>query len=154
MRLGDAAGAAGRGLAAGLAGTAAMTLSNLVEMKAVTGRSGSTVPAQAVEEVAGVDPADEPAERRLNQLGHWGYGTAQGALRGLLGLAGLRGPTAALAHYGVVWGAQQTVLPALGVAAPTWRYGRTAVAIDLAHHGVYTAATSLAYEWLDRRSAR
>lgn len=152
--IGDLAGAVGKGLVAGAAGTAAMTLSNIVEMKCFTGRSGSTVPAQAVEEVTGVEPADQSSETRLNELSHWGYGTAQGAVRGLIGAAGLRGMTGTLAHYAVVWGGQQALMPALGIGAPTWRYGRTAIAIDLAHHGVYVVATSLVYEWLDRRSRR
>lgn len=154
MKLGSVAGAVGRGLAAGLVGTAAMTLSNVVEMKLVTGRSGSTVPADAVEEISGIEPANQPSTARLNELSHWGYGIAQGALRGVLGAAGLNGPAAAIAHYAVVWGTQQTMLPLLGVAEPTWRYGRQAVAIDMTHHSVYVIGTSLAYEWLDRRSRR
>lgn len=154
MRVGDVAGAVGRGLPAGLVGTAAMTLSSLVEMKVVTGRSGSTVPARAVEEVTGVRPADERSETRLNLLSHWGYGVAQGAVRGLLGVAGLRGPTAVLVHLAVMWGGQQTLLPALGVTAPTWRDGRSAIAIDVVHHAVYAGAASLTYEWLDRRATR
>lgn len=149
MRVGDIVGAAGRGLVAGTAGTAAMTLSNIVEMKFVTGRNGSTVPAQAVEKVTGIEPADQPSENRLNELSHWGYGIAQGAIRGLIGAAGLRGVRGALAHYGAMWGTQQALLPALDIGAPTWRYGRQAVAIDVIHHSVYVSATSLTYAWLD-----
>lgn len=74
MSMGDVADGVGRGLVAGAVGTVAMTLSNMVEMKCVTGRSGSTVPAQAVEEVTGVEPADQSSETRLNELSHWGYG--------------------------------------------------------------------------------
>lgn len=154
MSMGDVAGDVGRGLVAGTVGAAAMTLSNMVEMRFVTGRSGSTVPARAVETVTGVEPADESSETRLNELSHWGYGAAQGAVRGLIGAAGLRGVGGALAHYAAVWGGQQALMPALGVGAPTWRYGRKAITIDLVHHTVYVAATSLAYEWLDRRSRR
>lgn len=152
MNVGKLAGAACKGLVAGAVGTAAMTLSNMVEMKFVTGRSGSTVPAQTVEEVTGVRPADQSSESRLNELSHWGYGVAQGAVRGLVGAAGLGGLAGTLAHYATVWGGQQAVLPALGLGAPTWRYGRQAIAIDVVHHSVYVTATSLAYEWLNRRS--
>lgn len=150
--MGDVAGDVGKGLVAGAIGAAAMTLSNKLEMRFVTGRSGSTVPAQAVERVTGVEPADQSSETRLNELSHWGYGVAQGAVRGLIGAAGLRGVGGALAHYVTVWGGQQALMPALGIGAPTWRYGRNAIAIDVVHHSVYVAATSLAYEWLDRRS--
>ena len=44
MRTGDVAGAVGRGLAAGVAGTALMTLSSTIEMK-VQGREASSAPA-------------------------------------------------------------------------------------------------------------
>lgn len=152
MSTGEIAGDLGRGLVAGAAGTAATTLSNVVEMKLVTGRSASTVPAQAVEEVTGAEPADQPSERRLNALSHWGYGLAQGAVRGLVGAAGLRGLDAALVHFAAVWGGQQALMLALGIGAPTWRYGRQAIAIDLVHHGVYVTTTSLAYAWFDRRA--
>lgn len=152
MRSGDVAGALGRGLIAGAVGTAAMTLSNLVEMRLITGRSASTVPAQAVQDVTGVEPADEASQRRLNELSHWGYGIGLGAVRGLAGAAGLPGVSAALVHYAVAWGGQQALMPALGLGKPTWRYGRQAIAIDLVHHGVYAATTSLAYAWLSRRS--
>lgn len=150
MSAGQVAGAIGRGLVAGFVGAAAMTVSSTLEAK-WSGRGASTVPADAVEEVAGVEPTGEAQEQRLNQLAHWGYGTGLGSLRGLIGAAGLSGPAAAFAHFITVWGGQQVELPALGVAAPTWRYGGKALGVDLAHHAVYAAATSLAYEWLDRR---
>lgn len=150
--MGDVAGDVGKGLVAGAIGAAAMSLSNQLEMRFVTGRSGSTVPAQAVEKVTGVEPADQSSEKKLNELSHWGYGVGQGAVRGLIGAAGLRGVGGALAHYVAVWGGQQALMPALGIGAPTWRYGRNAIAIDVVHHSVYVTATSVAYEWLDRRS--
>lgn len=152
MSAGNVAGAVGRGLVSGAVGAAAMTLSNMIEMKLVTGRSGSTVPAQAAERVTDVEPADQSSETRLNEVSHWAYGTAQGVVRGLVGAAGLGGASAALVHFAIVWGGQQAAMPALGLGAPTWRYGRQAIAIDLVHHSVYVAATTLAYEWLDRRS--
>lgn len=41
------------------------------------------------------------------------------------------------------------LLPALGVAEPTWSYGAKAIATDLLHHAVYAGATSLAYAWIE-----
>ena len=61
--------AVGRGLLAGLAGTAAMTVSSTVEMK-INDRGASSTPAQAVTEVTGVRPADDTAQQRLNTLAH------------------------------------------------------------------------------------
>ena len=64
--------------------------------------------------------------------------------------AGLSGPVATAAHLGLVWGAEQVVLPALDVSAPVFKYGSKATATDLLHHVVYATATGLAYSYLDR----
>lgn len=149
MAAGRIAAALGKGLVAGVVGTAAMTAAQAFEMR-ITGRQGSDVPAQAVETVAGVEPTDEASEARLNVAAHWGYGTALGALRGVLGLTRLSAPSATGVHFAVIYGLQQAMLPALGVAEPTWRYGRQAVAMDVGFHAVYAAAAGTAYAWLDR----
>ena len=153
MSLGDVAANFGKGLFAGLAGTAAMTVSSTLEMK-MSGRAASETPAQAAEEVLDVRPNDEESEARFSNLVHWGYGTGWGSVRGLLDSAGLSGPAATLAHLGLVWGAEQVILPALNVSAPVFRYGGKATATDLLHHTVYAAATGLAYSYLDRSQSR
>ncbi|MDQ2672006.1 MAG: hypothetical protein M3Y38_04190, partial [Actinomycetota bacterium] len=57
---------------------------------------------------------------------------------------------ATAAHLGLVWGAEQVVLPTLDVSAPVFKYGGKAIATDLLHHVVYATATGLAYSYLDR----
>jgi hypothetical protein len=149
MKLGDVAAAVGKGLFAGAAGTAAMTLSSTIEMR-LRRRPASSAPADAAAKVLGVEPKGEKEEARFSTLVHWGYGTSWGVARGLLGAAGLRGVQAAAAHFGAVWGSEQIILPALGVAPPLWEWGAEEVAIDTFHHLVYASATSLAYTLLDR----
>ncbi|HZA44567.1 MAG TPA: hypothetical protein VE568_04585 [Rubrobacter sp.] len=149
MKLGDVAADVGRGLFAGLLGTAAMTVSSTAEMK-IRGRPASNAPAVAAGKVLGVEPKDEEGEARFSTLVHWGYGTGWGAVRGLVGTAGLEGPAAAAAHFGAVWGAEQVMLPALNVAPPFWTWGAKEVGIDAFHHLVYATATSVAYSVLDR----
>lgn len=149
MKLGDVAADVGRGLFAGLLGTAAMTVSSTAEMK-IRGRPASNAPAVAAGKVLGVEPKDEEGEARFSTLVHWGYGTGWGAVRGLVGTAGLEGPAAAAAHFGAVWGAEQVMLPALDVAPPFWTWGAKEVGIDAFHHLVYATATSVAYSVLDR----
>jgi hypothetical protein len=138
----------GVGLAAGLAGTVAMTVSSTVEMK-LRKRPGSDAPARAAAKVLGVEPTSEDDETRFSTLVHWGYGTGWGAARGALAALGLRGAPAAATHFALVWGSEQAMLPALGVAPPATRWGAKEVAIDVWHHLVYAAATSAAYELLD-----
>ncbi|MBA3426343.1 MAG: hypothetical protein H0U04_17815 [Rubrobacter sp.] len=151
--LGDVAADFGKGLFAGLAGTVAMTISSTAEMK-LSGRGASTTPAQTAEKVLEVEPEDEQAEGKFSNLVHWGYGTAWGGARGILASAGLSGPVATAAHLGLVWGAEQVILPALNVSAPVFKYGGKATATDLFHHTVYATATGLAYAYLDRSQSQ
>ena len=149
MKLGDVAAAMGKGLFAGLAGTAVMTVSSTLEMK-IRGRPASSAPAKAASKVLGVEPKGEKEETRFSNLVHWGYGTGWGAVRGLIGAAGLEGPVATAVHFGALWGTEQVMLPALEVAPPFWQWGAKEIAIDSFHHLVYASATSIAYTVLDR----
>jgi hypothetical protein len=149
MGVSTLAAAVGKGLFAGLAGTAIMTVSSTLEAN-LSGRGPSSTPADAISAALRVRPDDDTAQQRLNTVAHWGYGTAWGAVRGMLGALGVRGPAAGLLHFAAVWGGEQVVLPSLGVGSPTPKYGAQATATDVLHHAVYTTATSLAYEWLDR----
>jgi len=149
MKLGDVAAAVGKGLFAGAAGTAAMTVSSSVEAK-LRGRGASSTPAQAAAKVLGVEPVDEASEARFSNLVHWGYGIMWGGARGLLAAAGISGPAAAAAHFGAVWGSEQVMLPALDVTPPLTEWGTQEIAIDALHHLVYATATGMAYSLLDR----
>lgn len=151
--LGDVAASVGKGLFAGVAGTAAMTVSSTLEMK-LSGRAGSLVPGQAAEKVLHVEPVDDDAEAYFSNLVHWVYGTAWGTMRGLLAAAGLSGPKVTAAHLALVWGSQQVILPALDVAPPVFKSGVQATAIDFFHHLVYASATGLAYSLLEKSEAR
>jgi hypothetical protein len=149
VKLGNVASDFGKGNFAGVAGTAAMTLSSTIEMK-VRGRPASATPAQAAAKVLGVKPIDEEATARFSTLVHWGYGAVWGGARGLLAAAGLSGPAATAAHLGAVWGSEQAILPTLGVTPPLTEWGAKEVAIDARHHLVYAGATGVAYSLLDR----
>jgi len=147
--VGHFAGAIGRGLFAGAFGTVVMTASSTIEMK-LRGREASSAPADAAGKVMGVEPTDEDAKERFSNLVHFGYGTGWGAVRGVVGFAGLRGPAAAMAHMAAVWGTELLMLPALDLAPPATKWGPKELGVDSLHHAVYAIATSVAYEWLDR----
>ena len=149
------ADAVGRGFVAGLLGTAAMTLSSTVEMQ-LRGRSASNTPAQAICKTLGLETTSEEAQERLTNLVHWGYGTAWGAVRGLIGAAGFSGLPATLTFFGLVWAAEQMMLPKTGVAPPVTEQPPEEIAIDAWHHLVYAQATGAAYTALfspNRRGA-
>lgn len=151
MGIAGVASAVGKGLAAGLVGTAAMTVSSTVEAK-LRDRGSSDAPAQAAAKVLGVEPKGDAEKARFGNMVHWGYGTGWGAVRGLLGATGLPPAVANTAHFGAVWGSELVMLPALDVAPPPKEQGTTELSIDAWHHAVYALATGLAYVWLDRRS--
>jgi hypothetical protein len=142
----------GKGLVAGFAGTAAMTLSSTLEAK-LRGRAASSAPARATAKVLGIASfEDAVAEARFNDLSHWGYGTGWGIVRGLLDAAGLSPRKATAAHGAAIWGTEQVTLPALDVAPPSVFWPKREIAIDAFHHAVYALATGIAYELLNSRN--
>jgi len=140
----------GRGLVAGVVGTAAMTVSSTLEAK-VRGRAGSTAPADAARTVLGIEKfTGDTAEQRFSQLVHWGYGTGWGVARGLLRALGLPPRAASIGHFALVYGSEQVILPSLDVAPPATEWGATEVAVDAWHHLIYVLATAVAFERLAR----
>ncbi len=149
MALAEIAAAVGRGLFAGAAGTAAMTVSSTLEAK-IRDRGSSSAPADAAGKVLGMQPRDEAGEARFSNIVHWGYGTSWGAVRGLLHAGGVDGAAATALHFGAVWGGAQVMLPALDVAPPPWESPKQEVLIDAFHHAVYAIATGVAFAALQR----
>jgi hypothetical protein len=124
-----------RGLLAGAVGTAAMTSVQMAYLRA-TGGEPSTAPGDVGRKLVAV-----PRGRRaaFNQAMHMLYGTSWGAPFALLRRSqhgsGLLFGTA-------VWGVSLVELPLLDVADPPWRQPPGALALDLAFHLVYGAATA------------
>ena len=146
--LGELGSAIGKGILAGLAGTAAMTLSQMIEMK-ITKREPSDAPSKAVSQVVDVKPTTEAEKDKVNNEIHWTYGTALGISRGLISLTGLKGFPATLLHFGVVWGSSLVMLPALKVAPPITEEEPKSIAVDALHHAVYALVTGFAFDALD-----
>lgn len=136
--------AAGRGQLAGLMGAAVMTLSQRVEM-AVSKRPPSTAPGQVGVRLLGRGDKDV---QRLSPVVHWGHGAAMGAVRGVLGTTGLRGPAASAVFFGMLWSGDAMLYRALGIADWPWRWSRTALITDVGHKAVYAVTTGLVYDAL------
>jgi hypothetical protein len=140
----------GRGLLAGLAGTAAMTVSSTLEAK-LRGRAPSSAPARATAKVLGIKEFEDPvAEARFNDLSHWGYGTGWGVARGMLRAFGFSAAFATPVHFAALWGSALYSLPKYEVAPPVTEWAPEDIAIDVFHHLVYVTATAKAYELLER----
>lgn len=142
--------AVGLGMAAGAIGTVALTCAERAEMK-LTGRQPSTVPGQIGAKLVGRDPqANTALVERLDPIVHWGHGIGLGAVRGLLGVAGLGPVAGTLVFYPVVWGGDAALYRALGIAPAPWRWTRAELATDLFGKAVLAFATSGAYVLLAR----
>ena len=140
--------AAALGMVAGAVGTVAMTITQRVEMS-LSGRAPSTVPGQVgAHLVPGADPAVPADVARLNGPVHWGHGIAMGALRGVLDVAGMRGPAATAAHFALVWGGDVALYRTLGIADAPWHWSADELRADLVGKGVYAAVTGAVYDAL------
>src|SRR3954471_5405461 len=105
-----------RGLVAGAAGVAAMTLAEKLE-QAITGRPNSYVPAHTLERLLRL-PARPDAERLwLNWAMHWGQGIVLGAVRTAMAECGIRGPMGSLIHMNLRLLNDQALENATGVGA-------------------------------------
>ena len=149
--LGVLGSAIGKGLLAGIAATAVMTLSQMIEMK-ITKRQASDAPVKVAEDTAGAKPATPQDKEQLSQELHWSYGTVWGVARGLIGLTGLKGLPATLLHFGAVWGTALVMLPKHDAAKPINEQEPKDIAIDVLHHGVYAITAGLVYDALDAGS--
>ncbi len=130
------------GMAAGLAGVAAMTIAEKIE-QAVTRRPDSYVPGRTLMTVMGRSPSQREKPLLWNHAMHWGTGAALGALRGVWSAIGIRGPRADLAHTAVRLSFDQTVENASGAGAPPHTWPVREQVIDLAHKAVYSFATGV-----------
>jgi hypothetical protein len=141
----------GKGLVAGFAGTAAMTISSTTEAR-LRHRRASSAPARATARMLGIREFDSDlARERFNDLSHWGYGTGWGVVRGVLAATGMSPRVATAAHGAAIYGTAQVTLPAFDVAPPIVFWRKEEVAIDAWHHAVYAVATGLAYRLIDGR---
>lgn len=145
---GKVALALGKGIIAGLAGTAAITLAQMIEMK-LSGRKPSEAPAKAVNKVLHIKAVNKDYRPIFVQEVHWTYGTLWGLGRSVMGLAGLNGVPAAAVHWASIWGTEMVMLPSINVAPPVKEWGVGEIAKDGLHHLVYAAAAGLVYDAID-----
>jgi hypothetical protein len=156
-------GALARGLAAGVAGTAAMTAYQLLVAK-LQGKplptpvprrwADAPAPAQVgkrfFEGVLGrrVTLEDVP---RLTNIVHWTTGIAWGGAYGLIEGTFESPPVVAGVGFGAgVWASSYAELVPLGIYKPPWEYPLTDELLDLSYHLVYGLGIAGAYAALDR----
>ena len=145
--VGKIGAAVGKGLIAGLAGTLAMTVSQMIEMK-ITKRKPSTAPAEAVKKTLDIE-ATPGNEKKFSNEVHYVYGTSWGVIRGLLSLVGITGFVATSVHLAAVWGTAITIEPKLKIAPPVTEWESKDIAIDIFHHVVYAVVAGIVFDAID-----
>ena len=135
----EVARAAGRGVAAGLAGVAAMTVAEKIEQR-FTKRPNSYVPAHTLAALLGLPRPGADSWPR-NMAMHWANGVVLGAVRGVMAAGNLRGPWASLMHTNLRLSWDQTLENLTGVGAPPWTWPRDELVVDVVHKAVFSLAT-------------
>lgn len=146
--IGKIGSAIGRGLIAGAAGTAAITTSQMVEMK-IEDRPPSSAPADAASKALDIQPATPEDKAKFSQEVHWTYGTLWGVTRGVLSLFGVKGWTATALHWAALTGTEMIMEPSLGVAKPVSQWSAKQIVLSSFHHAVYAVATGLVFDAID-----
>jgi hypothetical protein len=140
----------GKGLVAGVAGTAAMTVSSTLEAK-LRGRASSSAPARATAKVLGSASFEDAIARRASTTLPLGL---RHRLSNRPRPAGRRPASLAARdrRARAVWASEQVTLPALEVAPPSVFWPKREITIDALHHAVYALATGITYEMHSSRN--
>lgn len=134
---GSIAGMILKGMLAGAAGVAAMTIAEKVE-QALTGRPNSYMPAHTLQRLLARPERDDLA---MNWAMHWGQGIVLGAARALMSRQGLRGPVGSFLFLNLRLLNDQTLENATGAGLPPWTWPVNEQIVDLLHKGVYAFVT-------------
>ena len=147
-----------RGLAAGIAGTAAMTAYQLAVSKARGKPLATPVPHRWADAPAPAQVAKKAADALgqgtrftrqdvpfLTNAMHWLYGVSWGVLYGVV-----RPPGGGITLGTTVWGASYAELVPLGIYQPPWKYPPKDLAVDLSYHLVYGIGVAAAFAALER----
>jgi hypothetical protein len=136
-----------RGVLAGAAGTAALTLAYATERRLRPNVHGpldyddSLVPGQIV---AGIMHLPHVTAREENELGlalRWGYGSVFGVWHGFLRRR-VGEPLASVAFGTTLMTATLTLFPLLGRTPPPWRWPRSVLATAFGTHAAYVGAVA------------
>ncbi len=144
--------AVGKGILAGMAGTALMTGYQLAVAKLRESESSSAPAEVGKRIIEGVFKRDVPEDRMeaLNNAMHVAYGTSWGPVYGIARSSLRRRASTHGAVFGaLVWGASLVQLPAMGIAPPIWKTPPVEAALDLSYHLVYGLGVATAYSVLD-----
>lgn len=143
--VGSFGSALGKGLIAGLVGTAAITFSQAIERK-ITGRPTSFAPGDAASKALDIEASKMEARKKFSDEVNWVYGTSWGSARGILSLLGLKGFPATAIHWAAIFYTAITIEPDFEVAPPINEWSKKDLALFAFHHVIYAATAGLVFD--------
>lgn len=139
----------GKGLIAGAAGTAAITISQLIEQK-LSDKPVTFAPADAASKALSIEASDREEWPKFSNEVHWTYGTLWGIGRGLLSLAGVKGWIASSLHFAAIYYTALQVEPDFEVAPPLNEWSDKELAVFALHHAVYATVAGFVFDALSQ----
>ena len=149
LAVGRFGSAVGRGLIAGLAGTAAITLSTRIEGMS-NKKPGNFAPGDAASKALSIEASDREEWGKFSNEVHWTYGTLWGAGRGLLSLVGLKGWPATAIHFAAIYYTAITIEPDFEVAPPINEWSKKKIGLFALHHIVYVVIAGLVFDAINK----
>jgi hypothetical protein len=146
-----------RSIAAGTAGTAALTLFYDAERRLRRRHRGpldyddSLVPGQIVASIMHLPHVTAREEHELGLVLRWTYGSAFGLLHGVLRRS-VGEPWASAGFGGTLMTATLTLFPLLGRTPKPWRWPADVMATSLATHACYVGAVAAVDDQILRRT--
>lgn len=147
--IGEFGAALGKGLIAGLVGTAAITLSQMIDSK-VTGKPTNFAPGDAASKALGIEASKMENRKKLSNEVNWVYGTLWGTGRGLLSLFGLQGWPASAVHFAAIFYTAITIEPDFEVAPPINEWSKKSIALFGFHHVLYVVAAGWVFDAINK----
>lgn len=154
-RVSHASMALGAGLIAGLAGTAAATLTKKLDKHCNNERSSEKAILEVASKVLDIKPSTEEKKDKVLEEVHWIHGSAMGAVRGMLSLWGIRGLAGTAMHLGVLWYVEKMLLPDAKKVFPYVEAGksileekRETMVRECAHQAVYALVTGIIFDFI------
>jgi hypothetical protein len=141
--------AIGKGLIAGLIGTAAITLSMKIE-RIITKKPTNFAPGDAASKALSIEASDREEWPKFSNEVHWTYGTMWGVGRGLLSVAGLKDGTATAIHFAAIFYAALTIEPDFEVAPPINEWSKKEIAVFALHHLVYSVVAGFIFDAINK----
>lgn len=150
--LARAGAALGIGLIAGLAGTAAVTLSKKLDSKCEERKPDKTV-LDVAAHVLDIEPSSKEKEAKVVEEVHWAYGACLGVVRGALSFLGLRGWKATVVHFATLWYVEKMLFPDLKLAFPDVDTAKPIteekpenIAHESMHEAIYAITTGIVFD--------